>query len=225
MPTQRPHSPLSRLHVLKIPLRQPPRDKSMFEPAVMPLAHRLLPAAVKIRWHQPSAKDAFPPSARSITALGDEASNRSFFAVGGGFHVAWRWRGELEEEVSGREFQGYEAGGLDVSGDLLDEFGGEGREVRCRHHFGCLILPVRIRHFWERLVGAFLVGGDEDGDDDVAATAAISSVSSPQEIFVCLPAARLPACSVGQGWTPRVTVSVPGTSSGERRLSQKFGLA
>jgi hypothetical protein len=110
-----------------------------------------------------------------------------------------------------------------VSGDLLDEFGGEGREVRCRHHVGCLILPVRIRHFWERLVGAFLVGGDEDGDDDVAATAAIFSVSSTQEIFVCLPAARLPACSVGQGWTSRVTVSVPGTSGGERRLSRNSG--
>jgi len=223
MPAQRSHSPLSRLDVLKIPFRQPSRNKRMFEPAVMPLAHRLRPAAVKIRRHQPSAKNAFSPSARGITALCDESSDRSLFAIGGCFHVAKGWRGQLEEEVPGREFQSYEAGGLDVSGDLLDEFGGKSRKVRCFGQVDCLILQVR--HVGERLVCAFLVdGGDDDDEDDgvlLLQRRRFPGLVAPRGI--CLPAARLLACSVGQGWTPRVTVSVPGTG-GERRLSRKFGL-
>ena len=49
----------------------------------------------------------------------------------------------MEEEVSGREFQGYEAGRLDVSCDLLDEFGGEGGEVGGIGLADFLISPVR----------------------------------------------------------------------------------
>jgi hypothetical protein len=220
MPTKRPHSPLSRLHILEISLRQPPRNKGMFEPAVMPLAHRLCPAAVKIGWHQPSAKDAFTPSARRIAALCDESSDRSLFAVGGCFDVALGRRGKLEEEVSSREFQGYEARGLDVSGDLLDEFGGKRGEVRCVGQVDCLILPVRHcgSDLFVRLLLLMVVvrmvrflcccnGGDSP------------RLVTPGEI--CLPAARLLACSVGQGWTPRVTVSVPGTS-GERKVVSKI---
>jgi hypothetical protein len=209
MPTQRSHSPLSRLDVLKIPFRQPSRNKCMFEPAVMPLAHWLRPAAVKIRRHQPSAKDAFSPSARGIAALCDESSDRSLFAIGGCFHVAKGWRGQLEEEVPGREFQGDEAGGLDVSGDLLDEFGGKSRKVRCFGQVDCLILQVR--HVEERLVCAFLVDGGDDEDDGVLLLQRRRCPGLVTPRAICLPAARLLACSVGQGWTPRVTVSVPGT--------------
>ena len=41
---------------------------------------------------------------------------------------------------------------------------------------------------------------------------------------LCLPAARLLACSAGQGWTPRVTVSVPGTSGRKKGCLEKIGL-
>jgi hypothetical protein len=189
----------------------------MLEPAVMPLAHRLLPATVKIRGHQPSAKDAFPPSARSIAALCDEASDRSLFAVGGGFDVAWGRRGELEEESSGREFQGYEAGRLDVSGDLLDEFGGEGREAGCIGPVGGLISPARhcgsdlsLRFSMVVMVMMMLL---------LQQRRCLRLVASGG---ICLPAACLLACSVGQSWTPRVTVSVPGTSERKKVVSKKL---
>ena len=220
MPTKRPHPPLPRLDILEIPLRQPSRNQSMFEPAVMPLAHRLRPAAVKIRGHQPSAKDAFPPSTRSIAALCDEASDCSLFAVGGGFDVAWGRRGELEEEVSGREFQGYEAGRLDVSCDLLDEFGGEGGEVGGIGLADFLISPVR--HGGICLFVRLLVM--------VMAMMMMMLLQRRRRLRLvapgdlCLPAARLLACSTGQGWTPRVTVSVPGTSGRKKGCLEKIGL-
>jgi hypothetical protein len=122
----------------------------------------------------------------------------------------------LEEELSAREFEGYEAGRLDVSGDLLDEFGREGRKAGCIGPVGGLISPVRhcgsdLSLRFLMMVMMMLL---------LQQRRCLRLVASGE---LCLPAACLLACSVGQGWTPRVTVSVPGTS-GERRLSQKNGL-
>ena len=61
----------------------------------------------------------------------------------------------MEEEVSGCEFQGYEAGYGDVRGNLLDEFGGKGREVRCFEVVEVLISLVR--HCGGVLFGSFLM--------------------------------------------------------------------
>jgi len=109
-----------------------------------------------------------------------------------------------------------------VGGDLLDEFGGKGREVCCTGHVGCLILPGRVRHFWERLVCSFLVGGDEDGDDDVATTAAISSSRHlRRSLFVCLLLACMPVPSGRVGRLVSQSVyQVPAAK--ERRLSRRI---
>jgi len=127
----------------------------------------------------------------------------------------------LEEEISSREFQGYEAGRLDVSGNLLDEFGGKRGEVRFVGQVCCLVLPVR--HFGSDLIVSLLLlmvvrmvrflcccnGGDV-------------LVSSLQEKFVCLLLACLPVPSGRVGRL--VSQSVYQVPAAKERLSRKFGL-
>lgn len=97
----------------------------------MPFANRLF-TEKKLHGHHPVAEDALPPPAGGLASLAHVPPDGALFAVGGCFHVALRRAGELVEELSGREFQGDQAGCGDVGGDLVDDFRGQGGDgCRC----------------------------------------------------------------------------------------------